>query len=186
GSLCVRRSILKGPLSGLISGFGAALADTLFACIAAFGLTQVADLLIQHQGWLKLGGGGFLCAIGIHHIATEPKAPPRGPRERGRLGDFMSSFLLTLTNPVTILALAAIFAAVGFVDEDFGLAPTTALVGGVFAGSAAWWLLLAGIAMPLRDRLDPNHLEWVGRVAGILLLASGFYVLASIALPHLI
>jgi threonine/homoserine/homoserine lactone efflux protein len=186
GILCVRRSILKGPFSGLISGLGAAVADTLFGCVAAFGLTAVAEALIQHQGWLKLGGGTFLCAIGIRSIATEPKVPRPGATDRGRLGDFMSTFFLTLTNPVTILALAAIFAAVGIVEEDFDLASTSVLVGGVFVGSAAWWLMLTAIAMPLRDRLDPNHLEWVARVAGSLLLASGFYVLASLAWPHLI
>src|SRR5947207_15583322 len=63
GVLCVRRTILRGPVSGLISGLGAALADTLFGCIAAFGLTAISDALIQHQAWLKLGGGAFLCAI---------------------------------------------------------------------------------------------------------------------------
>jgi hypothetical protein len=83
-------------------------------------------------------------------------------------------------------ALAAIFAALGVVNDELTAEDTVALVGGVFAGSAAWWLLLAAIAAPIRGRLDPNHLEWIGRVAGVLLLASGLYVLASIAWPHLI
>jgi threonine/homoserine/homoserine lactone efflux protein len=186
GVLCVRRTILRGPISGLISGLGAAVADTLFGCVAALGLTAISDTLIQHQAWLKLGGGAFLCAIGLRSFTNDPKPPPRGPADRSLVGDFASTFALTLTNPVTILALAAIFAALGVISEDLDAAATAWLVGGVFAGSAAWWLLLAAIALPIRGRLDPNHLEWIARVAGVLLLASGLYVLASIAWPHLI
>src|SRR5262245_10581620 len=186
GVLCVRRTILHGPVSGLTSGLGAAVADTLFGCIAAFGLTAVSDALIQHQAWLKLGGGAFLCAIGLRSFTTDPKPPPRQPGDRGLVRDFLSTFLLTFTNPVTILALAAIFAALGILDAGLNAAHTLALVAGVFIGSAAWWLLLAAITLPIRGRLDPNHLEWVARIAGILLLASGLYVLASLAWPHLI
>ena len=186
GVLCVRRTILRGPVSGLISGLGAAIADTLFGCIAALGLTEVSDTLIEHQAWLKLAGGAFLCAIGLRSFTTDPKPPSQSAADRNLFGDFMSTFLLTLTNPVTILALAAIFAALGVVDEELDWAHTMTLVGGVFAGSSSWWLLLAGITLPIRGRLDPNHLEWVSRVAGVLLLASGLYVLASIAWPYLI
>jgi len=185
GVLCVRRTILRGPVSGLISGLGAALADTLFGCIAAFGLTAISDALIQHQAWLKLGGGAFLCAIGFRSFTTDPKPPPRHAGDRNLVRDFLSTFLLTLTNPVTILALAAIFAALGVLNPRSDAVHTFTLVGGVFIGSAAWWLLLAGITLPIRGRLDPNHLEWVARIAGILLLASGLYVLASLAWPHL-
>jgi threonine/homoserine/homoserine lactone efflux protein len=185
GVLCVRRTILRGPISGLTSGLGAAIADTLFGCIAAFGLTAVSDALIQHQAWLKLGGGAFLCAIGLRSFTTDPKPPPRSPGDHNLVRDFMSTFLLTLTNPVTILALAAIFAALGVLDASLDAVHTFTLVAGVFIGSAAWWLLLSAITLPIRGRLDPNHLEWVAHVAGILLLASGLYVLASLAWPHL-
>jgi threonine/homoserine/homoserine lactone efflux protein len=184
GVLCVRRTILRGPVSGLISGLGAALADTLFGCIAAFGLTAISDALIQHQAWLKLGGGAFLCAIGLRSFTTDPKPPPRHAGNSNLVRDFLSTFLLTLTNPVTILALAAIFAALGVLNPGSDAVHTFTLVGGVFIGSAAWWLLLAGVTLPIRGRLDPNHLEWVARIAGILLLASGLYVLASLAWPH--
>jgi threonine/homoserine/homoserine lactone efflux protein len=186
GVLCVRRTILRGPISGLVSGLGAAVADTVFGCVAALGLTAVSDALIQHQTWLKLGGGAFLCAIGLRSFTTDPKPPPRGPADRSLIGDFASTFALTLTNPITIVALAAIFAALGVVNEELTAEDTVALVGGVFAGSAAWWLLLAAIAVPIRGRLDPNHLEWIARMAGVLLISSGLYVLASIAWPHLI
>ena len=186
GVLCVRRTILYGVVSGLASGLGAAIADTLFGCVAVFGLTAVSDTLLAHQAWLKLSGGAFLCAIGLRSFTTDPKPPARGLNHRSLLSDFISTFLLTLTNPVTILALAAIFAALGVVGDALDGGNTTRLVSGVFVGSSAWWLLLSAIALPIRGRLDPNHLEWVARIAGVLLLASGLYVLASIAWPHLI
>ena len=186
GVLCVRRSILKGPVSGLVSGFGAAVADALFGCIAAFGLTQLADALIEHQGWLKLAGSGFLCLLGVRSLVSDPRPPRTTPNNGSLAGDFVSTFLLTLTNPVTILAFAAIFAAIGVIGQELEAADTLMLVAGVFVGSAAWWLLLTGVTTPFRERLDPNHLEWIARVAGIILLASGFYVLASLVWPHLL
>ncbi|HXV23467.1 MAG TPA: LysE family transporter [Alphaproteobacteria bacterium] len=186
GVLCVRRTILRGAASGLSSGLGAAVADTLFGCVAAFGLTAISDALIEHQAWLKLSGGTFLCAIGLRSLTSDPKPPARGPADRTLIGDFASTFALTLTNPVTIFALAAIFAALGVLEQELTADATATLVGGVFAGSASWWLLLAAIAMAIRGRLDPNHLEWIARIAGVLLLSSGLYVLASIAWPHLI
>ena len=180
-------TILRGPVSGLISGLGAALADTLFGCIAAFGLTAISDALIQHQAWLKLGGGAFLCAIGFRSFTTEIRnRRPRHSGDRNLVRDFLSTFLLTLTNPVTILALAAISAALGVRGARPEIrSPLDAWSQAYSSATAPWWLLLAAVTLPIRGRLDPNHLEWVARVAGILLLASGLYVLASLAWPHL-
>src|SRR5712691_237532 len=65
GVLCIRRTILHGRLAGLVSGLGAASADAVFGVIAAFGLGFISELLLDYQGWLRLGGAGFLLYIGI-------------------------------------------------------------------------------------------------------------------------
>ena len=182
GVLCIRRSLIKGPVSGLISGLGAAIADSIFGIIAAFGLTAVSDFLLAHEMTLRLVGGALLCVLGIRNLlrrtarldADAAAKVPNGTR----LGEFVSTFVITITNPITILAFAAIFAALGAINDP-SLSAAWTLVGGVLAGSAAWWLLLTGLTSLFRRRLDPYHLEWMERLAGFLLLGFGLFMLAS-------
>src|SRR5207237_2744495 len=119
GVICIRRTILHGRLAGFVSGLGAACADAVFGIIAGFGLTFVADLLLDYQNWLRLGGAGFLLAIGISALRADPLAGSRSQRDpEGLLSDYASTFALTITNPITILAFLPIFPAIGFTGAE--------------------------------------------------------------------
>ena len=114
GVLCIRRTIFNGRLAGFVSGLGAATADAIFGIIAGFGLTFVSNLLLDYQQWLRIGGAGFLLFIGMSAFTAEPLAGTRSQRDpETLLADFASTFALTLTNPITILAFLAIFAGIG-------------------------------------------------------------------------
>ena len=54
GVLCIRRTLAEGRLHGLVSGLGAATADAVYGCIAAFGLAFISDLLVQQQLGLRI------------------------------------------------------------------------------------------------------------------------------------
>ncbi len=111
GVLCVRRTIFHGRLAGFVSGLGAASADAVFGIIAGFGVTFVADLLLGYQGWLRLGGAGFLLYVGIAAVIADPFKATQSQRDpEGLLADYASTFALTISNPITILAFVAIFA----------------------------------------------------------------------------
>jgi len=60
-------------------------------------------------------------------------------------------------------------------------APSTAfwLVLGVFAGSAAWWLILAATATTLRGRFVKSGLPWLNRISGSIIAFSGAAVLVA-------
>ena len=64
GLLCIRRTLYFGRWSGFFTGLGAALADTFYGSIAAFGLTLISDLLFVYEPYLKIIGGCFLLYIG--------------------------------------------------------------------------------------------------------------------------
>ncbi len=184
GVLCIRRTLTEGRAAGLLSGLGAATADAVYGAIAGFGLTAVTDLLVGRQWWLRLLGGLFLCYLGARTLLSRPAettAVVRGNRGAGLVGMYLSTFLLTLTNPLTILSFAGVFAGLGmFTAGRAGYGVAGLLVGGVFAGSASWWLLLSGGVGLLRGRLGPRALRWVGRVSGVVIL--GFGVLALVGL----
>jgi len=183
GVLCVRRTILHGRLAGFVSGLGAASADAVFGIIAGFGLTFIADLLLDYQNWLRLGGAGFLLAIGISALLSDPLHNTRSSRDpEGLLADFASAFALTISNPITILAFLAIFAAIGFSGAAATLGRAAILVFGVWLGSMLWWGALAFGAGMLRLTFERRHLVWINRGSGGILLVSGAALLGSVVL----
>ncbi len=74
GALCSRRTPAEGRLTGFISGLGAATADLLYGCLAAFGLTAVSAFITAQQTPLRIAGGAFLLYLGIRTILTPPPA----------------------------------------------------------------------------------------------------------------
>lgn len=179
GVLCIRRTLAEGRTCGLFSGLGAASADALYGYVAAFGLTFISNLLVSQQEWLRLVGGVFLCYLGIKTLLTKPAQQPPSAAAGGLLDAYASTFFLTLTNPMTILSFAAVFAGLGLADTggDYGAASVVVL--GVFTGSALWWLLLSGAVSLLRQRFTPAGLQWVNRIAGAVITAFGLLALLS-------
>ena len=185
GVLCIRRTILHGRLAGLVSGLGAASADAVFGVIAAFGLSFVSRLLLDYQGWLRLGGAGFLLYIGISAFTADPLRGTRSQRDpEDLLADYASAFALTISNPITILAFLAIFASVGFSGADATLGRAAILVLGVWLGSLLWWAGLAGGAGMIRLSFDRDHLVWINRGSGGILVVCGVTLLGSLLVQH--
>lgn len=186
GLLCIRRTLSGGHLAGFTAGLGAALADTLFGSIAVFGLTLVWEILMANSKWFALGAGIVLIYIGIMEWRSKPKdlLLPTPQSAAGLVSGFVSTFFLTLANPLTILSFAAVFAGFGIeghrVTED-GETPNyvlmTELISGVFIGSACWWLMLSGGVDVIRHRLNATMLTWLNRISGTGLLGFGIYML---------
>lgn len=95
-------------------------------------------------------------------------------------GMYASTFLLTLTNPLTILSFAAIYAGLGLASQAGDYLSAAVLVLGVFLGSAGWWLLLSGGVSLLRGRITPSALRWVNRISGAIILGFGLVVLVRL------
>ncbi len=183
GVLCIRRTIFDSRLAGFVSGLGAATADAMFGVIAAFGLTVISKLLIDYQEWLRFGGGALLLYIGGTAVSKEL---PVGPRRVGDtlVRDYLSTFALTITNPVTILVFIGIFAAIGFSEAEATLGRAAILVLGVWTGSLFWWLALIFGAGSFLPAFEPRHLRWINRVSGVILLASGAALIGGLVVEH--
>ncbi|MDR7419579.1 MAG: LysE family transporter [Armatimonadota bacterium] len=180
GVLCIRRSLAQGRAAGFVSGLGAATADAVYGAVAGLGLTFLSWFLVSQQTWLRLAGGAFLLCLGARTFLTHPSGQAAGADGRGLLGAYASTFFLTLTNPMTILSFAAIFAGLGLARATDRCGSTAALVTGVFLGSAAWWLILSGAAAAFRGSFTPGGLRWVNRVSGVVITLFGFAAIASL------
>ncbi len=173
GVLCIKRTLTNGRMSGLVSGLGAATADALYGAIAGFGLTLISAFLLDQQTWIRLVGGAFLCYLGLKTFISKPAEQDVRAHGGNLISAYLSTFVLTLTNPLTILSFAAIFAGLGLGATDGDFASAGILVSGVFLGSAAWWLLLSGGVSLLRQRFDQQVMAWVNRASGVIILGFG-------------
>ena len=180
GVLCIRRTLAEGHASGLISGLGAATADAIYGCIAGFGLTLISSFLISQQVWLRLVGGSFLCFLGFRTFLSKPAEQAASTKGKGLVGSYVSTFFLTITNPVTILSFAAIFAGLGIGGASVNHVSAALLVLGVFIGSALWWFILSGVANVFRAEFSRDKLKWINRVSGIIITTFGVIALLSL------
>ena len=180
GVLCIRRTLVEGRTAGLVSGLGAATADAFYGAIAGFGLTFISRLLISNQDLLRLTGGAFLCYLGLRTFLARPVERAASAKGNGLGAAYLSTFFLTLTNPLTILSFAAIFAGLGLAGAGGDYVCAGMLVSGVFLGSALWWLILSGGVGVFRERFNPRGMRWVNRISGVII--AGFGVVALVGL----
>ena len=180
GILCIQRTLSDGTVQGVVTGLGAATADAIYGCIAAFGLTLISDFLVDQSLWFRLIGGFFLCYLGIHAFFRKPSSQRIFVANSTALSAYGTTFFLTLTNPMTILFFAGIFAGLGVVSESVHYASAVLMVIGVFLGSAAWWLLLSGLTGIFRHKTSDGKLALVNKMSGVIILAFGVVALVSV------
>lgn len=185
GLLCIRRTLHQGRLAGFICGLGAASADLVYGMIAATGIAALNAWLLHRASWLSLAGALFLIALGVRTWREQPtreSASARPSAHSRSLGaTFGSTFLLTLTNPMTIVSFAGLMAGLGAVAASSKAAPFS-LAAGVFLGSAAWWLVLTSTTGLLRHRLSPLSLRWVNRGAAATLIGFALNTLRTVTI----
>jgi threonine/homoserine/homoserine lactone efflux protein len=177
GVLCIRRTLAHGRAAGLVSGLGAATADAIYGCVAAFGLTAISSPLISQQPSLRLTGGLFLCYLGGKTCFARSAETAATAKANDLSNAYASTFFLTLTNPLTIISFAAVFAGLGLGNRATNYFSARLLVAGVFFGSALWWLLLIGGVGFFREKLGPRCLQWVNRVSGVIIFGFGLLAL---------
>lgn len=179
GMLCINRALSSGPVYGLFSGLGVATGDAASAAMAALGLTLVSGFLLAQQMWLRLVGGIFLCGLGGKTLLTGPGARSASATPGGLGMAYGSTFLMTFSNPATILSFMAIYAGWGVESQSGNYLSATALTAGVFLGSALWWVALSGGLLSFRAAFSHAGLQWVRRISGSIIAGSGVVILLS-------
>jgi threonine/homoserine/homoserine lactone efflux protein len=188
-----------------VSGLGAASADAVYGSIAGFGITVLSSILLTYRASIRLGGGLLLVYLGVQSFRAEPAATaptatadPTEPAAtndtidtteptafnasdsggRALLRDYGSTFLLTITNPMTLLAFIGIFTGSGIgVSGDY--LDATVLVCGVFLGSALWWFALSTGVSHFRTRFSRSLMRQVNRLVGVVIVGFGLFALWS-------
>jgi threonine/homoserine/homoserine lactone efflux protein len=182
--MVIHRGVRHGFMSAFVAGLGAVAGDTLYAGIAAFGITSMSDLITGHLGFIKILGGLLLIGFGLSLVPRQPH-PEEGEEEDTRpsmLGAALQSFVMCITNPALLLGFAAVFTGL----DDIGRAPdnyTSAaeLTLGVLGGGLLWWFLLASLVARYRSRITVPWLRGINVAAGVALAVFGGLLLADVA-----
>lgn len=186
--MCVQRTLQHGFLSGVAAGIGAAIGDGIFATIAAFGITWLTELIEGNSTWIQGVGGVLLLAMGARTYFIPPghqvpKVDQNWAHHGGLIG---TTFLLTITNPATLIGYIAVISGVkNFVAGPGDYLAATVLVASVMAGSFLWFVVVARIATQFRQRFEGIGLTMINRASGVVIAVFGALVLIDLTGLHL-
>lgn len=179
GILCINRTLKAGLAAGLLSGLGAAFADAFYGFIAGIGFVAISTFLLRYEIFIRLFGGLFLGYLGLKIFFSQHQTNAPKDAAQSLWQDFFSTFLLTLTNPATILSFIAIYSGLDIMQNGAHFQEASLIVLGVFMGSLLWWgILCSGIHL-VHHKLSESTMTWLNRMCGAILILFGLFALLS-------
>ncbi len=178
--MSVQRTMNNGLWAGFSIGMGAAFGDFVYAGIAGFSLNFISDFLLENKFWLALAGGIFLLFIGYKIYTSDTVKQFRNKKKLSSskiANDFVSSFLLALSNPVTILGFTGFFASAGIISKDTSNFRVLILLIGVFLGATLWWFGISLIVNIFKKKITLRKIVIINRITGVLIVILGIAVL---------
>lgn len=185
--LTVKRTLHSGWPTGVATGLGAAAADALYAAVAAFGVYAIQDFLIQHQYSLRVVGGAALLIVGIRMLWQKTEVKPLNTDDTDNDPDawhrifhsFVTGLIITLTNPLTLIAFLTVFTNFGMTDEMHTYRNALVFVAGAFLGAVMWWLSLVGAVVLIKARLSETLVAKINAVLAVFLVLAGAYAMMT-------
>lgn len=178
GVLCLQRTLNKGRVYGLVTGVGAALSDIIYALLTGFGMSFVMDFVNNERNMfvLQLAGSAMLLVFGILTFRSDPTKSFRPvSKSKGTLvQNFVTSFLLTLSNPLIIFLFIALFARFAFIVPSQPVEQTVGYLA-IVGGAMTWWFLLTYFVDKVRTRFEVRGVKILNHTIGIIV------ILASLA-----
>jgi threonine/homoserine/homoserine lactone efflux protein len=176
--LCFHRTLHRGIVAGLMVGLGASLADCFFASAAIFGLKFAGQLIEENIEFLQVVGGALIVGFGIYLLSHKPPHPHAPKAKQKTWATLASGFALTFSNPGNFLGFAAMFSGItDVITDEPSLFRGASLVFGVALGALLWWGAFAGVTWYFRKKMTERVLMKVNRIAGVLILLSGFLLI---------
>lgn len=180
GMLCIKRTVNKNWKSGFISGLGIAASDVIYAIVAGFSLTIIINFITVYETYFKILGASMVVLLGLYIFMSNPAKDIQKFQRKGTtyVQDFLTAFLLTVTNPLSVFVFIAIFTSYSLVLQLSQLFEALLIIGGIFVGGATWWFILTGMAHLFRHKLTISTLWWANKIIGlsVILIAVGLFI----------
>lgn len=175
GTMTVQRTLFGGVRAGLLTGLGSSAADCIYACIGAFGLTIVSDILLRYQTVIHLAGGSFILLMGLTVFLRKQDVQKQMGQTERKSSLFLTSFLIGITNPAAILTFLFAFSYLGITGQSSAF-QSIALVVGVFIGTYIWWGALSFVTDLIRKKAGNVNFQKTNKVFGSLLILFGIVI----------
>jgi threonine/homoserine/homoserine lactone efflux protein len=170
--LCIRTTIGSGFRAGFSAGLGAALADGIVCLAALFGIGIISSSPLFSGPLLSWVAAAYLVYLGGSMIFHSGKnAPAAGTADQGPAQSFVSTFVFTAINPITLLSFAALFCNRNSSENSLHTLLLTAAC--IALGSAIWWLILAAFMSVARSNLGKKALKAIDLGSAFCILACG-------------
>ncbi len=178
--LCINRSVQFGFKAGFYTGFGVALADFAYGVVAVFGLFAISGETLQNQPVLRLVGAFCIMFVGLRMMSKSTGQLQRDLEHETAVEDAVTGFMITITNPMTLIAFIAALSYVNFLLDQISFLGSVTIVSGIFFGSLLWWCILSYIAIALRDKLINKTIQKINLTSGLLIFVFGGILVLSI------
>jgi threonine/homoserine/homoserine lactone efflux protein len=180
--IMINRTIKRGFLSGLFSGLGLATADTLLAVLSALSFTVIISFIKEERFIITILAGVIVIAVGLKIFLSNPVKDFRDREKTNKSlwRDFYSVFVLSVSNPYTILIFVAFFSGIHVNSVvRTGLVPFF-LIPGVFLGAMTWWFSLSYFLSRFKKRIRLRAIVRINKLGGIVIILIGIFLLFSV------
>ena len=177
GLLCVQRTLNKGQWHGFFSGVGAACSDLLYAGVVCLGMGLVVDFIDNNRDILQIIGSVCLLGFGIYTFRSNPSKQLQKPKDQGNSfsQDIISTFFLTLSNPVIIPIYIFLFSRFNFISHTEKLFSMLLGLLFIFAGALSWWFLITFFVGKLRTVINMRGLWLINKIVGIVIIGVSIF-----------
>jgi len=172
GLLCINRAI-QGRVHGFASGLGAATTDSIFATIAAVGMTFIASYLKHHEVFFQMTAAMLLFLMGLFYVCKKTSNRPLPQTGSSYLACYLSALLLNLMNPLSILAFVTLFSVLRFHHHAHSFIAMSLLIPGVLTGASLWWFFISLLASHFSLRFQQLNIKLFNRILGAIIMICG-------------
>lgn len=178
----IKRTLQKGRLSGFLSDLGSISADMIYATAAALSLTQIHSLIYQYHIALRTLTACFLIVLGIKTVLWQHNTNFSLKRTYSLFGDYISTFIFTITNPIAILFFPTLFATFKLIwVNNYFLIFT--FLSGILIGSILWSFIFCNIIFYFRQKIL-QIIPAISKIFGYILVLIGVIILISLLLKR--
>ena len=185
GVLCVQRTLNKGRWYGFVTGLGAATSDLFYALLTGFGMSFVMELIDapQNKFFLQIFGSILLFCFGLYCFKSDPRKNVHQSKknQKGTLvHNFVTAFLVTISNPLIIFLFLATFAQFAFVIPNHPVEMSLGYLS-IVGGALLWWYGLTWLVDKVREFFSMDTIVIINRVIGTVVMVFSFAIFIGTA-----
>lgn len=175
GMLCIQRTLNRGRKYGIATGLGATTSDLIYTFITLFFLTIVIDIVEQNRTLIQISGSVILIGFGYFIFSSHPSRQPQ-PNERNQhsvFSDYFTSLGLTISNPLVLFVLIALFARFSFLTDTKSVWEYPVAILSILSGAFLWWSTLTFLVSRFRIKLNMRGLKVINQITGVIIMVIG-------------